>query len=255
MTNQSDAKIRAEDFRVSYSGQPALKGINLTIAARQVLTLMGPNGGGKTTFMRSLNRLNDLLVGIDHSGTLSIDGKDVFSREMDVSALRRRVGMVFALPYPLPMSIFDNVAYGPRKKGITDRKQLSELIELALQDAILWDEVKDRLAESALRLSGGQQQRLAIARVIAVHPEIILLDEPTSGLDPLSTLRIEELINRLTEKYTVLLATPNPQQAARVGSEVAFFLEGELVERGSAKDMFTNPLDKRTEDYITGKFG
>lgn len=253
---QSDcAKISAQEFSFSYGTQPALKSVTLSIREHQLLTLMGPNGGGKTTFMRSINRLNDLVMGTGREGQLLLDGVDVYGSKTDVSDLRRRVGMVFALPYPLPMSIYENVAYGPRKKGPINRKQLDDLVERSLRDAILWDEVKDRLRDSASRLSGGQQQRLAIARVIAVAPEVILLDEPTSGLDPISTLRIEELMNRLTERYTVVLATPNPQQAARVGGEVAFLLEGELVEKGAAQDLFTRPRNKRTEDYITGKFG
>ncbi|MGE5653926.1 MAG: phosphate ABC transporter ATP-binding protein [Bacillota bacterium] len=255
MDQSKGAKISAQEFSFAYGTKQALKKVTLSVPEHQLLTLMGPNGGGKTTLMRALNRLNDLVVGTSREGQLLLDGIDVYGSKTHVSDLRRRVGMVFALPYPLPMSIYENVAYGPRKKGISSRAQIDDLVEQSLRDAILWDEVKDRLRDSAVRLSGGQQQRLAIARVIAVAPEVILLDEPTSGLDPISTLRIEELMNRLTDKYTVILATPNPQQAARVGGEVAFLLEGELIEKGPAQGLFTGPRDKRTEDYITGKFG
>lgn len=249
------AKVRATDFSFWYGNVQALKKMNLEVQPNRLLTIMGPTGSGKTTFLRALNRLNDLVPDIRPEGRLELDGQNVYDRSTDVARLRQRVGMVFALPTPLPMSIFDNVAYGPRQRGITGRRQLEEIVENSLKSAILWDEVHDRLHDSAARLSGGQQQRLSIARVLAVEPEVILLDEPTSGLDPLSTLRIEELLRELTEKYTIILVTHNPQQAARVGGEVAFFLMGELIEQGPTESVFTTPKDRRTEDYITGKFG
>lgn len=255
MMGSPEVKILARDFKFYYGQHCALKGINLEIQRNKLLTIMGPSGSGKTTFLRALNRLNDLVPGTRAEGKLAIDAVDVYSRGVDVADLRRRVGMVFALPVVLPMSIFDNVAYGPRKRGIRNRRRLMEIAEKALRDAILWDEVKDRLGDHASRLSGGQQQRLSIARVLAVEPEIILLDEPTSGLDPLSTLKIEELLWELVKSYTVVLVTHNPLQSARVGGEIAFFLMGELVERGPASDIFTHPRDKRTEDYVSGKFG
>ncbi|MGE5588176.1 MAG: phosphate ABC transporter ATP-binding protein [Clostridia bacterium] len=248
-------KIRARGFKFYYGEHCALKGIDLEIRRNQLLTVIGPSGSGKTTFLRSLNRLNDLIPGTRAQGSLEIDGVDVYSRSVNVADLRRRVGMVFALPLALPMSIFDNVAYGPRGRGIRDRRRLGEIVEKALRDAILWDEVKDRLRDHAGTLSGGQQQRLSIARVLAVEPEIVLLDEPTSGLDPISTLRIEELLWELAKSYTVVLVTHNPMQGARVGGDIAFFLMGELVETGPSSEIFTRPKDRRTEDYVSGKFG
>ncbi|MCR4401534.1 MAG: phosphate ABC transporter ATP-binding protein [Firmicutes bacterium] len=248
-------KIRARGFRFYYGQHRALKGIDLEIPRNRLLTIMGPSGSGKTTFLRSLNRLNDLIPSTRAEGSLEIDGVDVYSHSVNVADLRRRVGMVFALPMALPMSIFDNVAYGPRKRGIRNRRGLEEIVEKALRDAILWDEVKDRLRDHAGTLSGGQQQRLSIARVLAVEPEILLLDEPTSGLDPISTLRIEELLWELVKSYTVVLVTHNPLQGARVGGDIAFFLMGELVETGPSSEIFTHPRDKRTEDYVCGKFG
>lgn len=252
---EGSPKILARDFRFYYGQHCALKGIDLEIRRNQLLTIMGPSGSGKTTFLRSLNRLNDLIPGTRMEGSLEIDGVDIYSHGVDVAELRRRVGMVFALPVALPMSIFDNVAYGPRKRGILNKQQLQDIVEKALRDAILWDEVKDRLCDHAGRLSGGQQQRLSIARVLAVEPEIILLDEPTSGLDPLSTLKIEDLLWELVRSYTVVLVTHNPLQSARVGGDIAFFLMGELVETGPSSEIFTRPKDKRTEDYVSGKFG
>lgn len=252
---KAQAKIKALDFSFYYGQVQALKRINLEVQAKELLTIMGPTASGKTTLLRSLNRLNDLVLDTRTEGELLVDGRNVYSRGTDVARLRQRVGMVFALPTPLPMSIFDNVAYGPRRRGVRDRRRLEDIVEKSLRNAILWDEVKDRLHDSAARLSGGQQQRLSIARVLAVEPEVVLLDEPTSGLDPLSTLRIEELLRELVADYTVVLVTHNPQQAARVSGDVAFLLMGELVEYGPGAEIFTRPCDQRTEDYITGKFG
>jgi len=248
-------KVVAQGLSCYYGDLCALKSLDLKVRKDSLLTIMGPTASGKTTFLRTLNRLNDRLASARHSGGLLLDGIDVYDPRVDVAELRRRAGMVFALPTPLPLSIYENAAYGPRKKGIRLKARLDEIVERALTDAAMFDEVKDRLASPAQKLSGGQQQRLALARVLAVDPEVILLDEPTSGLDPLSTLRIEELLRRLQETYTIILVTHNPVQAARVQGEVAFFYLGELVETGAASEMFTRPKDKRTEDYITGKFG
>lgn len=247
--------IIAKNFSFFYGATQALKQIELQIGKNQLLTIMGPSGSGKTTFLRALNRLNDLIPNVRFEGELLLDGVDVYGRDVDIARLRQRVGMVFALPIPLPMSIFDNVAYGPRKRGVWNRRTLDGIVERALRNAILWDEVKNRLHEQASKLSGGQQQRLSLARVLACDPEVVLLDEPTSGLDPISTLRIEELLHELVKHYTVILVTHNPQQAARVRGEIAFFLSGEVVERGPAGTIFTRPRDRRTEDYVSGKFG
>ncbi len=250
----SDYKVVAKGLSCYYEDFCALKSLDLSVKRNSILTIMGPTASGKTTFLRTLNRLSDRVLTARHTGELLLDGEDVYGR-MDVAELRRRVGMVFALPTPLPLSIYENVAYGPRKKGIRSKAQLDEIVEKALTDAAIFDEVKDRLSSPAAKLSGGQQQRVALARVLAVGPEVILLDEPTSGLDPLSTLRIEETLRQLQEKYTIILVTHNPVQAARVQGEIAFFYMGELVEVGPAREMFTRPKDRRTEDYITGKFG
>jgi len=255
MTEERTDKIVVEDLSCYYGDVQAVKSMNLRVKRNSLLTIMGPTASGKTTLLRTLNRLNDRVLTARHTGTIFLDGEDIYDRNMDVASLRRRVGMVFALPMPLPLSIYENVAYGPRKKGVRSRAQLDELVERALVDAAIFDEVKDRMHAPAARLSGGQQQRIALARVLALEPEVILLDEPTSGLDPLSTLRIEELLRQLQEKYTIILVTHNPVQAARVQGEIAFFYLGELVEMGSATEVFTRPKDKRTEDYITGKFG
>ncbi|HHX28138.1 MAG TPA: phosphate ABC transporter ATP-binding protein [Firmicutes bacterium] len=248
-------KVRAEGFSFFYGKVEALRSLDLSVPENSLLTIMGPTGSGKTTFLKALNRLNDRVQGTHHTGSLLLNGEDVYGKGVDVADLRRRVGMVFALPVPLPMSIYENVAFGPRKQGISSKKRLDEIVEKALVSAAIWDEVKDRLDSSAEKLSGGQQQRLSLARVLAVEPEVILLDEPTSGLDPLSTMKIEELLRVLSRSYTVILVTHNPVQAARVQGEVAFFYMGELVEKGPASSMFVRPKDKRTEDYITGKFG
>jgi phosphate transport system ATP-binding protein len=248
-------KIAASDFSFFYGEHCVLRDINLEIKKNQLFTIMGPSAGGKTTLLRSINRLGDLIVGTRHEGSLKIDGVDVYDPSVDVTELRRRVGMVFALPVALPMSIFNNVAHGPRMQGIRNQSQLEEIVEKALRDAILWDEVKDRLSDHASRLSGGQLQRLSLGRVLALEPEIILLDEPTSGLDPISTLKIEELLWELVERYTIVLVTHDPLQGARIDSETAFLLMGELIETGPAYDVFTRPSDKRTEDYVSGKYG
>ncbi|MGE5559636.1 MAG: phosphate ABC transporter ATP-binding protein [Chloroflexota bacterium] len=248
------AKIEARRFSFSYGDKPALKAIDLAVPRNSLQVIMGPTGSGKTTFLRALNRLNDLVPRIRTEGELLLDGQNVYGHGMDVARLRSRVGMVFALPTPLPLSIFDNVAYGPRCRGVKG-SELKDRVEAALKQAAIWDEIADRLDDSAAALSGGQQQRLSLARVLAVQPEIILLDEPTSGLDPLSTLRIEEALRELVADYTIVLVTHNPLQAARIGGQVAFFYLGELVETGPADELFTRPRDRRTEDYITGKFG
>ncbi|NPV70145.1 MAG: phosphate ABC transporter ATP-binding protein [Firmicutes bacterium] len=249
------AKIAFEGFRYSYGKIQALKSINLEIVENELFTMMGPTGAGKTTLLRCLNRLNDLVKAGKPSGAVRIDGEDVYASSIDVTLLRRRVGMVFAVPTVLPMSIFENVAFGPRRAGVTSRATIGEKVERALVASTLWDEVKDRLDDRAERLSGGQQQRLALARLLALDPEIILLDEPTSGLDPISTLKIEDLLRELTGKYTLILATHNPHQAARVGSRVGFLFEGELLEVAPAKEVFTNPKNRLTEDFVSGRLG
>ncbi len=248
-------KIVLKDFSFSYGQVPALAHINLAVREKQIFSVLGPARSGKTTLLKSLNRLSDLVYEASHSGQIFLDGQEIFSPEISLPDLRRRVGMVFDLPTPLPLSIFENVAYGLRLMGIRNKKRMEEAVEQALRAAVLWDEVKERLHTSALRLSGGQQQRLCIARVLALEPEVILLDEPCSGLDPISTASIEESLTKLKERYTIILVPHNIQQASRVADRVGFFLSGEMVEEGPTYDMFTKPQDKRTEDYISGKFG
>ena len=248
-------KIIIQDFNFHYSALHALHNIHLTIKSNEIFSIFGPSMSGKTTLLKSLNRLTDLIFRVRHTGTIFLDGKDIYDPEVDVTQLRRRVGMVFDLPTPLRMSIFDNVAYGPRLGGVNEKKRLAEIVEKALGSAVLWEEVKDRLNVSALRLSGGQQQRLCIARVLALEPEVLLLDEPCSGLDPISTLKIEESLIELKKEYTVVIVPHNVQQASRISDRAGFFLSGELIEVGTAYQVFTKPKDKRTEDYVTGKFG
>ncbi len=248
-------KIEVENLSVYYGEYAALRNVTLPIMPNEVLTVFGPAGGGKSTLLRTLNRMNDLVYGARVTGEVLLDGQSIFRPGFSVIELRRRVGMVFDLPVALPMSIFDNVAYGPRMMGIRSRRQLAEIVEEALRAAAMWDEVKDRLDSSGLSLSGGQQQRLSIARVLALQPEVILLDEPTSGLDPISTAKIEESLRELKQRYTIVIVPHNVQQAARIADRAAFFLMGELVEHGSEEEIFTSPRDKRTEDYITGRFG
>jgi phosphate transport system ATP-binding protein len=248
-------KIVVQDFTVSYDSGHALRNINLTIRSNEIFAIFGPARSGKTTLLKSLNRLTDLIFGATHTGNILLDGTDIYNSKLSLTQLRRRVGMVFDLPTPLPMSIFDNVAYGPKLSGIMQRRRLNEIVEKALHSAALWDEVKDRLHTSALRLSGGQQQRLCMARVLALEPEVLLLDEPCSGLDPISTTSIEETLGRLKKDYTIILVPHNIQQGSRVADRAGFFLSGDLVEEGPVYEIFTRPKDKRTEDYITGKFG
>jgi phosphate transport system ATP-binding protein len=238
-----------------YGDHQALKNVNIEIPKKSITAFIGPSGCGKSTFLKTLNRMNDLIPGVKITGDIRYEGTDIFSKEVDVNNLRKEIGMVFQKPNPFPMSIYDNVAYGPRTHGITNRVQLDEIVERALRDAAIWDEVKDRLKKNALGMSGGQQQRLCIARALAVQPKILLMDEPTSALDPISTSRIEELVMELKEKYTIVMVTHNMQQAVRVSDYTAFFLLGELVEFGKTDDIFSQPQDKRTEDYITGRFG
>jgi len=249
------AKIEVEDLSFYYGRFQALKDVNLTIRERQITALIGPSGCGKSTFLRALNRMNDIIDGARTEGRVRLDSEDIYARDVDVVALRQRVGMVFQRPNPFPMSVFDNVAYGPRIHGLAGGGELEDLVEQSLKRAALWDEVKDKLRDSAFALSGGQQQRLCISRLLAVDPEVVLMDEPCSALDPLSTLRIEELMHELQQSYTIVIVTHNMQQAARVSQETGFFLNGELVEVGPSPRMFTDPEDKRTEGYITGRFG
>ena len=247
--------MTAKDLCLWYGENQALKNINISIPEKSITALIGPSGCGKSTFLKTLNRMNDLIPSVKIQGDVSYKGKNIFDKDVDVNELRRDVGMVFQKPNPFPMSIYDNIAYGPRTHGITSKVKLDEIVEKALKDAAIWDEVKDRLKKNALGLSGGQQQRLCIARALAVEPEVILMDEPTSALDPISTSRIEELALQLKEKYTIIIVTHNMQQAVRISDNTAFFLLGELVEMGETEKLFSQPKDKRTEDYITGRFG
>jgi phosphate transport system ATP-binding protein len=247
--------ITVKDMCLWYGDHQALKNVNIEIPEKSITAFIGPSGCGKSTFLKTLNRMNDLIPGVKITGDIRYEGTDIFSKEVDVNNLRKEIGMVFQKPNPFPMSIYDNVAYGPRTHGITNRAQLDEIVERALRDAAIWDEVKDRLKKNALGMSGGQQQRLCIARALAVEPKVLLMDEPTSALDPISTSRIEELVTELKEKYTIVMVTHNMQQAVRVSDYTAFFLLGELVEFGKTDDIFSQPQDKRTEDYITGRFG
>lgn len=248
-------KIVVKNFSAYYDTVRVLKEINLVIGSKEILAIFGPARSGKTTLLKSINRLTDLIPGVTHSGNIYLDGMDIYDPKQNLTQLRRRVGMVFDLPTPLPLSVFENVAYGPRLNGIMQKGHLMEIVERSLRSAVLWEEVKDRLHDSAFRLSGGQQQRLCIARVLALEPEVLMLDEPCSGLDPISTASIEETLLQLKKELTILLVPHNVQQASRVADRTAFLLNGELVEVGSAYQIFTSPKDKRTEDYITGRFG
>ncbi|MGQ9557410.1 MAG: phosphate ABC transporter ATP-binding protein PstB [Desulfurispora sp.] len=248
-------KIAVTGLNLFYGDFQALYDINIQIPPHHITALIGPSGCGKSTFLRTLNRMNDLYSGVRVTGRVLLDGEDIYAPGTDVVALRKRVGMVFQRPNPFPMSVYDNVAYGPRIHGIKNKRQLDEIVEMSLRGAALWEEVQDRLFKPALGLSGGQQQRLCIARLLAVEPEVLLMDEPSSALDPVSTLKIEELIQVLKHDYTIVIVTHNMQQAARVSDSTAFFLCGELIEYGPTVEIFTRPADKRTEDYITGRFG
>ena len=247
--------IAARDLCLWYGPSQALKNIYISIPEKRITAFIGPSGCGKSTFLKTLNRMNDLIPSVRITGQVAYKGQDIYAPEVDVNALRREVGMVFQKPNPFPMSIYDNIAYGPRTHGVTSRARLDEIVERSLRDAAIWDEVKDRLKKNALGLSGGQQQRLCIARALAVEPEVLLMDEPTSALDPISTLKIEELCASLKERYTIVIVTHNMQQATRISDRTAFFLLGELIECGETETLFSVPQDKRTEDYITGRFG
>ena len=255
MENTNMPVISAKDLNLWYGDFKALKGISLDMGEREITALIGPSGCGKSTFLKTLNRMNDLVPNVRIEGDVRLKGEDIFAREMQLTDLRRRVGMVFQKANPFPMSIYDNVAYGPRTHGIRSKVKLDEIVENSLRSAAIWDEVKDRLKKSALGLSGGQQQRLCIARALAMEPEVLLMDESTSALDPISTSKIEDLAAELKNKYTVIMVTHNMQQAARISDNTTFFLLGELVEFGKTEQLFSNPTDKRTEDYITGRFG
>ena len=245
--------ITVRDMNLWYGQTQALKNINIDIPEKSITALIGPSGCGKSTFLKSLNRMQDLVPSVKITGDLRYEGKDIF--ECEVNNLRKEIGMVFQKPNPFPMSIYDNIAYGPRTHGITSKAQLDEIVEKSLRGASIWDEVKDRLKKNALGMSGGQQQRLCIARALAVEPKVLLMDEPTSALDPVSTSRIEDLAMELKEKYTIVMVTHNMQQAVRISDQTAFFLLGDMVEFGKTEDIFSQPKDKRTEDYITGRFG
>ena len=244
-----------QNMDLYYGSFHALKNVNLNLASGEITAFIGPSGCGKSTFLKSLNRLNDLVEGCKITGDIRLMGEDIYDKRMDVSLLRRRVGMVFQKPNPFPMSVYDNIAYGPRTHGMRKKAELDEIVEKSLRDAAIWDELKDRLKKSALGLSGGQQQRLCIARALAVKPEVILMDEPTSALDPISTSKIEDLVMDIKKDYTIVMVTHNMQQAVRVSDTTVFFLLGEIVESGATGQMFSMPKDKRTEDYITGRFG
>lgn len=244
-----------QNMDLYYSSFHALKNVNLNLASGEITAFIGPSGCGKSTFLKSLNRMNDLVEGCKITGDIRLMGEDIYDKRMDVSLLRRRVGMVFQKPNPFPMSVYDNIAYGPRTHGMRKKAELDEIVEKSLRDAAIWDELKDRLKKSALGLSGGQQQRLCIARALAVKPEVILMDEPTSALDPISTSKIEDLVMDIKKDYTIVMVTHNMQQAVRVSDTTVFFLLGEIVESGATGQMFSMPKDKRTEDYITGRFG
>ena len=247
-------KLTISNMELYYGDFKALKGINLNIQANEITAFIGPSGCGKSTLLKSLNRMNDLVEGCRITGSILLDGEDIYG-DMDINLLRKRVGMVFQKPNPFPMSVYDNIAYGPRTHGIRSKAQLDDLVEKSLRDAAIWDELKDRLKKSALGLSGGQQQRLCIARALAVQPEVLLMDEPTSALDPISTSKIEDLAVELKKDYTIVMVTHNMQQAARISDKTAFFLLGEVIEFGETEQIFSMPKNKKTEDYITGRFG
>ena len=248
-------KVKVENLNLYYGENHALKDVNMDIQENAVTAFIGPSGCGKSTFLKTLNRMNDLVDGVRIDGKVLLDGEAIYDPSVDTTILRKKVGMVFQQPNPFPMSIYDNIAYGPRVHGIRDKKRLDQIVEESLRGAAIFDEVKDRLKKSAMGLSGGQQQRICIARALAVQPEVLLMDEPTSALDPISTAKIEELMEDLKKKYTVIVVTHNMQQATRVSDQTAFFLVGEMVEFGDTKQIFSYPQDKRTEDYITGRFG
>ena len=247
--------ISVQDLCLWYGEHQALKNVSIEIPEKSITALIGPSGCGKSTFLKTLNRMNDLIPGVKITGSVEYKGENIFDPAMDVNELRRQVGMVFQKPNPFPMSIYDNIAYGPRTHGIRSKAKLDDIVERSLRGAAIWDEVKDRLKKNALGLSGGQQQRLCIARALAVEPDVLLMDEPTSALDPIATSKIEDLAMQLKEKYTIVIVTHNMQQAVRISDSTAFFLLGELVEYGDSEQLFSNPRDKRTEDYITGRFG
>lgn len=251
----NNTKISIRDLNLHYGSNHALKNVNMDIREKAITAFIGPSGCGKSTLLKCINRMNDLVDNVRIEGTILLDGENIYDKAVDTTLLRKKVGMVFQQPNPFPMSIYDNIAYGPRIHGIKNKRDLDEIVENALRDAAIFDEVKDRLKKSALGLSGGQQQRLCIARALAVQPQVLLMDEPTSALDPISTLKIEELMESLKEKYTVVIVTHNMQQATRVSDDTAFFLAGEVVEFNHTMELFSRPQDKRTEDYITGRFG
>ena len=255
MENTNMPVISAKDLNLWYGDFKALKNISLDVGEREITALIGPSGCGKSTFLKTLNRMNDLVPGVRIEGDVRLKGQDIFARDMELTDLRRRVGMVFQKANPFPMSIYDNIAYGPRTHGVRKKDELDEIVEQSLRGAAIWDEVKDRLKKSALGLSGGQQQRLCIARALAVQPQVLLMDEPTSALDPISTSKIEELATNLKEQYTIIIVTHNMQQALRISDKTAFFLLGELIEYDDTQKLFYQPKQKRTEDYITGRFG
>lgn len=249
------SKMNIKDLDLYYGDFHALHNINLDIRENEILSFIGPSGCGKSTFLKCLNRMNDLVVGCRIEGEITLDGEDIYAKNYDVNKLRKRVGMVFQQPNPFPMSIYENIAYGPKTHGIKNKTELDEIVESSLKQAAIWDEVKDDLKKSALSISGGQQQRLCIARAIAVNPEVILMDEPTSALDPISTGKIEDLAQELKEQYTIVMVTHNMQQASRISDKTAFFLHGVIVEYGNTVDIFTNPREEKTELYVTGRFG